>query len=175
MPDRLQLRRNTLLAVLDQRDLHALEPHLEIMALSRGTVLHEPDQPIDHVYFPLDSVVSLTVAMVDGAIAETATIGREGMVGVAAVLGDGRTQNRAIVQAEGAASRLRLRELEAALGRSTALSGLLLRYASALMGQVLQSVACNALHPAEARLARWLLLFQDRAGGARLVLTQEFV
>jgi CRP-like cAMP-binding protein len=168
-------RPNALLAALPPEDRRALAPHLETVRLRRGTVLLEAGAPIVHAFFPHDCVISLTALTADGGVAETATIGREGMVGFVAALGDDRALNRAVVQLEGDASRLPRARLEAALAASPALRGLLLRYVNALMGQALQTVACNALHAVEARLARWVLMLHDRNGGDTLALTQEFL
>jgi CRP-like cAMP-binding protein len=168
--------RNSLLAALPPEEQQALVPHLETVHLARGTVLAEAGDALGHVYFPYDGVVSGTLTMRDGGTAEIATIGCEGMVGIGVVLGHARAITRNVVQVEGKAARLPTAELEAASARSAAVRALCLSYAMALLFQVMQSSACNALHPTEQRLCRWLLLLlHDRAGEDTLRLTQEFL
>jgi len=168
--------RNRLLASLQPDDRRRLAPHLERMHLERGAVLFDAGQAIGHVWFPEDAVVSLTVAMADGGSAEAATVGREGAVGLVSALGGGRAAGRAVVQVPGDLLRLPLAALRPAFEASPPLRDACLRHADALLAQVLQGCACAALHPVEARLCRWLLQLQDRAGGAAaLPLTQEFL
>jgi CRP-like cAMP-binding protein len=167
--------RNSLLAALPPKERRALAPHLETVHLARGTVLAEAGDALGHVYFPHDSVVLSTPTMRDGGTAEIATIGREGMVGIGVVLGHARALTRNLVQVEGAAARLPVAELKVALARSPAVRAVCLSYVMVLLHQVIQSSACNALHPTEQRLCRWLLLLHDRAGEDTLRLTQEFL
>jgi len=169
------VRRNSLLKALPPEERRALAPHLETVHLARGTVLAEAGAALGHVHFPHDGVVSSTLTMGDGGTAEIATIGCEGMVGMGVVLGHPQTMTRNVVQVAGAAARLPVTEFEAALARSPAVRALCLSYAAALLFQVMQSSACNALHPTEQRLCRWLLLLHDRAGEDTLHLTQEFL
>jgi CRP-like cAMP-binding protein len=168
--------RNRLLAALEPEDLRRLAPHLERVDLARGTVLLEPDAELRHVWWPEDCVVSLVIPTRDGGAAEAATIGREGMVGFFAILGDHRALARNVVQVPGRALRLPFGVLREAFAASPPVRQVCLRYVAALLAHVLQSAACNALHTVEARLARWLLLLQDRVDGdPRLPLTQEFL
>jgi CRP-like cAMP-binding protein len=169
------VRCNSLLKALPPEERRALAPHLETVHLARGTVLAEAGAALGHVHFPHDGVVSSTLTMGDGGTAEIATIGCEGMVGMGVVLGHPQTMTRNVVQVAGAAARLPVTEFEAALARSPAVRALCLSYAAALLFQVMQSSACNALHPTEQRLCRWLLLLHDRAGEDTLHLTQEFL
>jgi CRP-like cAMP-binding protein len=166
---------NALLEALQAEERELLEAHLQVVRLKRGDVLGEPDQPITQVYFPHDAVVSLTVATADGETAEAATIGREGMVGFVAAFGDRRAFARSLVQVTGRATRLPLARLEAAFERYPRVRELCLAYVQALLGQALQSVACGTLHPAEMRLARWLLMLHDRATRDELQLTHDFL
>lgn len=166
-------RRNGLLAALSEGDLRRLIPYLEPMALARGQILFEPHEPVSHVHFPAGAVLSLVIPTTDGHIAEAATVGREGAIGAVAN-GTKRTAfSRGVVQVAGPAFRMEHEHLEAALAASPALGDLLSRYADALFAQVLQSVACNALHSVEQRCARWMLITLDRVDGEAVPLTQE--
>jgi CRP-like cAMP-binding protein len=167
--------RNTLLAALNGTDLERLAPHLESVRLERGTVIAEVGDELSHVFFPDDCVISLIFGMADGRTAEAGSIGREGMVGFVTAMGDRTAIARNLVQLAGRARRLELAHLETAFTASPAIRQTFLRYAHVFLGQVMQSVACNALHPVTARLCRWLLTFHDRADGPLLRLTQEFL
>jgi CRP-like cAMP-binding protein len=168
--------RNRLLAALEPDDLGRLAPHLERVELKRGTVLFEPGVELRHVWWPESCVVSLVVLMHQDGGAEAATIGREGMVGFFALLGDHQAIARNMVQIPGPALRLPFEALQDAFEASPRIRQICLRYVAALVAHILQSAACNARHDVEARLARWLLLLQDRIDGvAALPLTQELV
>ncbi len=168
-------RANRLLAALAPEDLRHLEPHLRAVELRQGEALLEAGEEARHVWFPHDCVVSLVAFLEDGRTAETGTIGREGVVGFVSALGGRRAVVHAIVQIPGTASRVERARFKAAFDARPALRELCLRHAGALIAQVLQSVACNAYHPVEARLARWLLALQDRARRDALHLTHEFL
>jgi CRP-like cAMP-binding protein len=169
--------RNRLLAALEPDDLRRLAPYLERVDLARGTVLLEPDAELRYVWWPEDCIVSLVIPTREGGAAEAATIGREGMVGFIAALGvPARALARDLVQVPGRALRLPLVTLREAFAASPRIHQVCLCYVAALVAHVLQSVACHALHPVEARLARRLLLFQDRIDGTEsLPITQEFL
>jgi CRP-like cAMP-binding protein len=166
---------NAFLAALAPDDRQRLRPHLRTVHLERGTVLAEPGAEVSRVYFPLDCLVSQTIPMLDGGIAETYTVGREGGFGLLAALGGRPTATRSFVQIAGEAERLPVPALREAFEASPGLRSACLAYAAAQLNQVLQLSACNALHPAEARLARWLLMVQDRIDGDVLPLTHEFL
>ena len=170
-----ECRRNSLLRALDEADFEQLAPQVEIVSLKRNQVLLEVGAGVAYAYFPLDCIIALVVTMQDGGTAEAATIGREGMDGYVLALGDHHALLRSIVQVGGEAARLPVPELEAAFVANAGVRHLVLRFIQALLAQVMQAVACNALHPAEARLCRWLLLLADRVGGDRLHVTQEFL
>lgn len=166
-------RHNGLLAALREDDLGRLAPYLEPMVLARGQVLFEPHEPVSHVHFPAGAVLSLVIPTADGHIAEAATVGREGAIGAVAN-GTKRTAfSRGVVQVAGSAFRMEHEHLEAVLAALPALGDLLSRYSDALFAQVLQSVACNALHSVEQRCARWMLIKLDRVDGDVVPLTQE--
>ena len=166
---------NRLLSALPPAQYQCLELHLDIVHLSFGEVLYEVGDPIVHVYFPNDSLISL-LTQVDGHRAlEVGMVGAEGMLGATLALGGQHSPMRALVQGAGTAMRLKatvfLREFKRGLSmqRSTLL------YANALMSQIAQTAACNRFHDLEARLARWLLMTRDRVGSKHLYLTQDFL
>lgn len=166
---------NGLLRILNPADHGLLAPHFEKVALPRGAILFEPGEDVRSVHFPVEqTVVSLVVAMRDGASAQTVSIGREGAVGGIVSKGFVPAFAQAVVQIPGPALRLDVSQLNAAKKSSEALANLFSRYADCLVAQLLQAVACNALHPIEQRAARWLLATQDRVGDD-LPLTQELL
>jgi CRP-like cAMP-binding protein len=169
------LPRNSLLAALEATTRNGLLEAVETVSLRRGEVLSDSGQEVRKVYFPHGCVISLTVPAEDGSAAEAATVGREGMVGFTAAMGDRQAFTRNVVQIAGTASWLPLDRLAEAFEAGGATRDLCLRYAQTMLSQVLQSVVCGARHLAEQRLARWLLMLQDRAGGSELRLTQEFL
>jgi CRP-like cAMP-binding protein len=166
---------NGILAALPRNQLARLAPSLERVALGAGEVLFDPDQPIKHVYFPDNCLVSIVGIMADGSAVETATVGREGMVGLPVFLGDGRTAMQAFCQVAGDALRMDARQLRQELARGGRLAALLGRYTQALIVQIGQSSACNRLHPLRQRCARWLLQTQDRVMSDTFALTHQFL
>ena len=167
-------RANRLLAALSQRDFAVLEPHLELVELPRGKVLVEPGDDVVTTYFPCHrTMVSLLIVTRDGREVEAATIGREGAVGGIVSEGHKPAFGRAVVQIGGEALAIPTSHLEAAKTGSPRFGDLFSRYADALLAQMMQSVACNALHRTEERCARWLLATHDRAGDKLIQLTQE--
>jgi len=168
-------RTNRFLAALPLNDFSLLAPHLRIVELTRGVVLHEAGEPIEHVYFPHTGMVSVVTIMRNGATVETASLGRTGVIGAGAGFGGRRGIGRAIVQLPGTASRMPAARFHAAAQESAAIRELAVRYNDLLIAQIQQSVACNALHTLEARLCRWLLQTHDCVGGDTIPLTQEFL
>lgn len=167
-------RANRLLAALADRDLAVLRPHLQPVALARGQVLFEPGDDVVTTYFPCHrTMASLLVVTRDGREVEAATIGREGAVGGIVSEGHKPAFGRAVVQIPGAAYAISTSHLEAAKIGSPRFGDLFSRYADALLAQMMQSVACNALHRVEERCARWLLATHDRAGDKIIHLTHE--
>ena len=167
-------RANRLLGALSDRDFAVLEPHLERVSLPRGKVLFEPGDDVTTTYFPCHrSMVSLVIVTRDGREVEAATIGREGALGGIVSEGHKPAFGRAVVQIGGEALAIPTSHLEAAKTGSARFGDLFSRYADALLAQMMQSVACNALHSAEERACRWLLACHDRAGDNLIQLTQE--
>jgi len=166
---------NRLLAALPAEEYQRLLPHLEDVSLPRDQILYEEGEPIEYVYFPYHSIVSLVSTMEDGTTVEIGLVGNDGMVGIAVVLGGNSTTTRAIVQIPGKASRIKAKTLKTEFNQGGALQRSLLRYTQALLTHMAQGVACNRLHTIEERLARWLLTVQDRMQSNDLPLTQEFI
>lgn len=166
---------NRILASLPIKEYKRLLPHLKQVEMPLGDVLYQTDENIRYVYFPSASVVSLVTHMQDGASVEVGLIGRDGMVGISVVLGDGISPNQAIVQIADGAMRITVSALKKELKLGGHLQTLLLRYAQAMLKQVSQTAACNRTHHIGERLARWMLLCQDRTQTDELRLTQEFI
>lgn len=166
---------NRLLALLPLADGSSLAPFLKTVSFEQGVVLNEPGDEMDTVLFPHTGMVSLLAIMNDGKAVETATVGREGVVGAMAGLGLHTTLTRAVVQAPLVASQIAATPFRKAVQDSTALRDVIVRYNDALLGQVQMTAACNALHPIQARLARWILQTKDRVEGETIPLTQELL
>ncbi|MBD3884817.1 Crp/Fnr family transcriptional regulator [Phormidium tenue FACHB-886] len=153
-----------------------LAPALKSVSLQLGDRLHEPGEEIRQLYFPLDCVLSITIAMSDGTTAETGLVGNREVLGVNAFMG-GRetTQTTYIVQHAGNALQIDARILREEFDRNQDLRDVMLRYTQAFIAQISQTTACNSLHRIDQRLARWLLEVHDRVEGDELTLTQEFI
>jgi CRP-like cAMP-binding protein len=165
--------RNRLLAALLPEDLLSLRTHLERVPLLDGQILFEASEPITRVYFVEAGVVSLTAVFRNGATAEMATVGREGMVGVGSLLGGDAALGRYRVQVPGSALAIEASRLQGALRKSPALLAVCQAYARAFLGQALQTAACNSVHRIEQRCARWLLMGHDRRESDTFALKQE--
>ena len=167
--------RNRLLAALAPDDFAALAPVLRPVELEFRQVLHEPGRPIQAAYFLEGGMVSMLAPLEDGKFMEVGLVGREGVVGLPIVLGDGTMTTEALVQMEGSALRVRPAELRAAFERNAGLRTLVLRYVLAHHVQVAQTAACNGHHAVDGRLARWLLMCHDRAERDEFPMTHEFM
>ena len=166
---------NRILARLPAHDLARLRPSLQRVALELKQVLCEPLAPLEYVYFPVRSMLSMIRVMRDGAAIEVATVGNEGMAEMSLVLGEAVAATRCMVQLPGPALRMRADVLRAEINRNSPLRQLLSRYQSAYLKQVYQSVACNGLHPIQQRCCRWLLLTHERFGPGEFPMTHEFL
>ena len=166
---------NRLLLALPARDLKLLKPDLEHIALQREQVLVEADSPLDHVYFPDTGVISILAVYTDGRAIEMATIGREGYAGVQAAFGAKISAARLLVQIPGSAARMPRVAFTRAMQSIPSLRNLALAYVQAFLEQIMVSVACNGAHNLEQRLARWLLMMQDRGDGDLLPITQNLL
>jgi len=167
--------RNRILAALPADELERIQPRMEPVELPLRKVLIDPNRPIQHVYFVEEGVVSMLGVMKQGTAVETAIVGTEGMVGVPVFLGTDRMAGQAFTQVSGHALRMRVEDFRAALARGGVLPVLLGRYTQALMTLLSQNSACNRVHSAQQRCARWLLLTADRAGRETIDLTHLFL
>jgi CRP-like cAMP-binding protein len=168
-------RDNLLLAALPPGDYARLLPALEPVALPKGLIVHGAGDPEKYLYFIGEGIVSKSHVMRDGASAEFAITGREGVIGIAAFLGGSSTPGQAVVLSPGHAYRLRMERLRREFDSGSALPDLLLRYTQALMAQTGQIAVCNRYHTAEQRLCRWILSCMDRLSSNDLAMTHERV
>ena len=168
-------RDNRLLAMLPDLERERLLPHLERVELPLGKVLYESGSRLSHVYFPTMSIVSLLSLTQDGASAEIAVVGSEGVVGIALFMGGGSTTSRAIVQSGGEAFRLRPNVVMDEFNRGGAVMQVLLRYTQALITQTAQTAVCNRHHSLDQQLCRWMLLSLDRLQSNEIIMTQELI
>ncbi|MBE0595452.1 MAG: Crp/Fnr family transcriptional regulator [Gemmatimonadales bacterium] len=175
MPSGHSPRQNHLLAALAAVVGERIFPRLELVPMPLGHVLYESGSELRHVYFPTTSIVSLLYVMLDGASAEIAVVGNDGIIGVALFMGGETMPNRAVVQSAGHAYRLSGSLLKEEFGRSGELQHLLLRYTQALLTQMAQTAVCNRHHSLDQQLCRWLLLSLDRLPSNELVMTQELI
>jgi CRP-like cAMP-binding protein len=166
---------NHLLAALPPAERDRLNPHLRLVPMPLGKVLYESGDTLRHVYFPVDSIVSLLYVLENGASAEISVVGNEGLIGVALFMGGETTPSRAIVQSAGHAYRLDGQLLKDEFHRCGALQLLLLRYTQSLITQMAQTAVCNRHHSVDQQLCRWLLLSLDRLTSNDLVMTQELI
>ena len=166
---------NRLLSVLPDAQLAHWLPQLELMEMPLGKVLYESGAKMTHVYFPTTSIVSLLYVMDNGASAEIAVVGNEGIVGVSLFMGGGSTPSRAVVQSAGEGLRLKATTMMQEFNRSGPVLHLLLRYTQALITQMAQTAACNRHHSLDQQLCRWLLLSLDRLQSNQLVMTQGLI
>jgi len=166
---------NRLLAALPMDEWQSWRPKLEHVQLSLGQILYESGCAQSHVYFPVNSIISLLYVMEDGASAEIAVVGNEGMVGVSLLLGGESTPSRAVVQSAGDAFRVNAGTIKDAFNEAGPLQHLLLRYTQALITQMAQTAVCNRHHSLDQQLCRWLLLSLDRLEGSELQMTQELI
>ena len=168
-------RKNHLLAALAATDYERIAPHLERVSMPLGSVLYESGSKLRHVYFPTTSIVSLLYVMEDGASAEIAVVGNEGILGIALFMGGETTPSRAVVQSAGEGYRLKAHLLKQEFNRFGPMLHLLLRYTQALITQMAQTAVCNRHHSVDQQLCRWLLLSLDRLASNELTMTQELI
>jgi CRP-like cAMP-binding protein len=163
------------LAALPEEEWQRWFPHLQGVEMPLGQVLYESGDTLTHVYFPTTSIVSLLYVMKNGASAEIAVVGNEGIVGISLFMGGESTPSRAVVQSAGTGIRLKTQFMKDEFDRAGAVLHLLLRYTQALITQMAQTAVCNRHHTLDQQLCRWLLLSLDRLQGDELVMTQELI
>jgi CRP-like cAMP-binding protein len=174
-PGHTNPHQNHLLAALPPGDYERVAAHLELTPMKLGDVLYEPSGRMRHVYFPTSSIISLLYVMEDGASAEIAIVGNEGVLGISLFMGGDTTPSRAVVQSAGFAFRLKAQLLKEEFERFGPTMHLLLRYTQALITQMSQTAVCNRHHSVDQQLCRWLLLSLDRLQSSELSMTQELI
>ena len=169
------VKQNQLLAAMPEAEWKRWLPNIEAVDLPLGKVLYEPGATLGHVYFPTTAIISLLYVLENGASAEIAVVGNEGLVGIALFMGGESTLNRAVVQSAGKGFMLPAQAMKDEFNRGGAVMHLLLRYTQALITQMSQTAVCNRHHSLDQQLCRWLLLSLDRLEGSELVMTQELI
>ena len=173
-PEGKPVSNHILLSVSDS-EYSSLRPYLGYLSLPNHLVLHEAGGTLEFVYFPNRGLISLVVVMKDGKTAEAGIVGKEGCTGTLAAVGLSRSMLQAVVQITGDGFRVRVEALQNTLRSSPQLQSILSRYAAIRGMQVAQTAACNRLHDIEQRLARWLLMTQDRVESGSLHITHDFL
>ncbi len=168
-------RRNRILAALTDEDYECLFPHLQYVDLVHGKVIYDINDSIEHIYFPLNAMISLVTQMTDGKIVEVGLVGNDGISGISSLLGAATSFERAIVQIPNGGLRAHVNVIRKEFEKGQTFQKIILCYANSLIRQVSQTAACNASHTAEERLSRWLLMCHDRIDSLHLNLTQEFL
>lgn len=171
----IQHNQNHLLAALPAIEFERLFPHLELVQLRLGDVLHESGGKLHYAYFPTTAIISLHYLLENGGSSEIAGIGNEGILGVNVLMGGNTTPSRAVIQTAGFAYRLKTSVLMDEFQRGGAVMRLMLRYTQALITQMAQTAVCNRHHSVDQQLCRWLLLTLDRSSGNELTMTQELI
>ncbi len=175
MADHTDPLRNHLISALPAAELARWLPRLEWVDLPLGHVMYESGRTLSHVYFPTTAIISLLYVMEDGASAEIAVVGNEGVIGISLFMGGESTPSRAVVQSAGQGWRLSAHDVKDEFERAGPVMHLLLRYTQALITQMAQTAVCNRHHSLDQQLCRWLLLSLDRLPGNDLVMTQELI
>lgn len=168
-------RQNHLLDALLTGEYDRLSPDLDLVTMPLGQVLYESGEQLHHVYFPTTAIISMLYVMEDGASAEIAIVGNEGILGISLFMGGETTPSRAVVQSAGFGYRLKASLLKTEFNRAGPVQRLLLRYTQALITQMAQTAVCNRHHTVEQQLCRWLLLSLDRLASNELAMTQELI
>jgi CRP-like cAMP-binding protein len=168
-------KQNHLLAALSAAELKRMERHLAPVDMPLGEVVYESGRHLDHVYFPTDCIISLLYVLENGASAEIAVVGNEGVVGISIFMGGETTPSRAVVQSAGSAYQLPAQWMKDEFTRGGEMQHLMLRYTQALITQMTQTAVCNRHHSVDQQLCRWLLLSIDRLPSPELTMTQELI
>jgi len=166
---------NRVLLKLPDEEFQFVRPHLEFMEMPHHLSLHQPHRALRYAHFPNEGLISLVIELKDGKSVEAGLLGKEGAAGLPGVLGLERSALREIVQIQGSGFRVSVDTLRSVMRLAPQLQAVLSRYAAALAMQVAQTAACNRLHRVEERLARWLLIAQDRIDSATVPITHDFL
>ena len=166
---------NKILLSIPDKEYALIRPHLEFVSMPNHLSLYEPEEPLKFVHFPNTGMVSLVIATEDGKTVEVGEVGKEGFAEIQAAVGISRNHCRAIVQIAGDGFRVRIGDMQSILKSAPALHLILTRYAVIQGMQFAQTAVCNRLHNIEQRLARWLLITQDRVDSATLAITHDFL
>ena len=169
------VKQNQLLAAMPEAEWKRWLPEIEAIDMPLGHVLYEPGSTLSHVYFPTTAIISMLYVLENGASAEIAVVGNEGLIGISLFMGGESTPSRAVVQSAGKGYRLPAQAMKDEFNRGGAVMHLLLRYTQALITQMSQTAVCNRHHSLDQQLCRWLLLSLDRLEGSELVMTQELI
>ena len=169
------VKQNQLLAAMPEAEWKRWLPEIEAIDMPLGHVLYEPGSTLSHVYFPTTAIISMLYVLENGASAEIAVVGNEGLIGISLFMGGESTPSRAVVQSAGKGYRLPAQAMKDEFNRGGAVMHLLLRYTQALITQMSQTAVCNRHHSLDQQLCRWLLLSLDRLEGNELVMTQELI
>jgi CRP-like cAMP-binding protein len=175
MTDSRKPNSNQLLTALTPADLALLQPHLTVVTLKLLQVLEKPNKPIQHIYFMHTGIASVVALQSDAARVEIGLIGREGMTGTSVLLGSGQSPHSTYMQAAGSGEQIAADALRVAMQESGTLQRMLLKYVQSFMVQTAHTAIANARAKLPERLARWVLMAQDRIGRETLVLTHEFL
>jgi CRP-like cAMP-binding protein len=170
-----RLTENYILRALPNNEYESLAPELEEVSLKVEEVINQPYQPIPYVYFPTNSMISVVASTPDGQLSEAGVVGREGVLGIAVMLGADTTPHENTVQLPGAALRITTKSIREKFDQCPVLHKLLLRFTHAHMMQLSQTALCNRLHDIKKRLSRWILMAHDRSDSDVLPLTQELL
>jgi CRP-like cAMP-binding protein len=166
---------NKLLDALSAAELNRMRPRLELVEMPLAEIVYESGRHIDYVYFPTTCIVSLLYVLENGASAEIAVVGHEGVVGISIFMGGETTPSRAVVQSAGSAWRLAGPAMKEEFTRGRAMQHLMLRYTQSLITQMAQTAVCNRHHSVDQQLCRWLLLSIDRLPAPEITMTQELI
>jgi CRP-like cAMP-binding protein len=175
MPHLYSPQQNHLLDALPEAEYARIQGMLEYVPMPLGQSLYESGDHLQHVYFPTTSIVSLLYVLENGASAEIAVVGNEGVLGISLFMGGETTPSRAVVQSAGFGYRLQASMLKQEFNRAGSMMHLLLRYTQALITQMTQTAVCNRHHSVEQQLCRWLLLSLDRLPADEIHMTQELI
>ena len=168
-------KHNRLLDALSAAELKRIRPDLQPVAMTLGEVVYESGRELSYVYLPIDCIVSLLYVLENGASAEIAVVGNEGVVGISIFMGGESTPSRAVVQSAGIAFRLPADVMRREFKRGGGMQHLMLRYTQSLIAQMAQTAVCNSHHSVDQQLCRWLLLSLDRLESPEIVMTQELI